>query len=338
MSRTKVQLVSNIVGNVSGGASFTGIVTAAGGFSGSITGTASTASFATTSFGLSGSPNIAIGNLTGVAATFTGNVSIAGTLTYEDVTNVDSVGLITARTGIVVSAGGITVAGVTTVAAGSTSAPSITPTGDSNTGIFFPSADTVCIAEGGTEVVRINSSSNTGIGTNNPTSKLHVVGGDSRFNGVVETVSAATTYMNGSALVVEMDVRNATTYTYTIPTGANIGIVSFKNMPAETGNASGTTITLITTQNSAGTGNTTAATGIGTNCTVIPFSNGAAIAGISTRGLVGSATTVTLSTTASDVDFVSFFVHYTGGTNTAASSYKVYTTKNGGFARGTIGV
>ena len=32
MSRTKVQLVSDIVGNVSGGASFTGIVTAAGGF------------------------------------------------------------------------------------------------------------------------------------------------------------------------------------------------------------------------------------------------------------------------------------------------------------------
>ena len=32
MSQTKVQLVSNIVGNVSGGASFTGIVTAAGGF------------------------------------------------------------------------------------------------------------------------------------------------------------------------------------------------------------------------------------------------------------------------------------------------------------------
>lgn len=97
---TKVQLVSNIVGNVSGGASFTGIVTAAGGFSGSITGTASTASFATTSFGLSGSPDITVGNVVGVAATFTGNVSIAGTLTYEDVTNVDSIGLITARSGI----------------------------------------------------------------------------------------------------------------------------------------------------------------------------------------------------------------------------------------------
>ena len=43
------------------------------------------------------------GNITGTAATFTGNVSIAGTLTYEDVTNVDSVGLITARSGIIVT-------------------------------------------------------------------------------------------------------------------------------------------------------------------------------------------------------------------------------------------
>ena len=54
------------------------------------------------------------GNITGVAATFTGNVSIAGTLTYEDVTNIDSVGLITARTGIKVLAGGINAVGVVT--------------------------------------------------------------------------------------------------------------------------------------------------------------------------------------------------------------------------------
>jgi len=54
------------------------------------------------------------GNITGVAATFTGNVSIAGTLTYEDVTNVDSIGIVTARSGIVVSAGGINATGVIT--------------------------------------------------------------------------------------------------------------------------------------------------------------------------------------------------------------------------------
>jgi hypothetical protein len=55
------------------------------------------------------------GNITGTAATFTGNVSIAGTLTYEDVTNVDSVGLVTARTGVRINTGGLVVtAGVST--------------------------------------------------------------------------------------------------------------------------------------------------------------------------------------------------------------------------------
>ena len=40
-------------------------------------------------------------------ATFTGSIGVAGTLTYEDVTNIDSVGVITARSGIRVGANGI---------------------------------------------------------------------------------------------------------------------------------------------------------------------------------------------------------------------------------------
>ena len=44
----------------------------------------------------------ATGNVSGVDGTFTGNVSIGGTLTYEDVTNIDSVGIVTARQGIFV--------------------------------------------------------------------------------------------------------------------------------------------------------------------------------------------------------------------------------------------
>ena len=51
--------------------------------------------------------------VTGIA-TFQGNVSIAGTLTYEDVTNVDSIGLITARNGIHVTGAGVSVAGIST--------------------------------------------------------------------------------------------------------------------------------------------------------------------------------------------------------------------------------
>lgn len=57
---------------------------------------------------------------------------------------------------------------------GSASAPSITNTGDTNTGMFFPAADTIAFAEGGTESMRLDSSSNVGIGTSSPTEKLAV--------------------------------------------------------------------------------------------------------------------------------------------------------------------
>jgi len=67
----------------------TGVVTATS-FVGNVTGNAT---------GLTGTPDIAVRNITGVAATFT------GVLTYEDVTNIDSVGIITARTGIHVTGG-----------------------------------------------------------------------------------------------------------------------------------------------------------------------------------------------------------------------------------------
>ncbi len=49
-------------------------------------------------------------NVTGVS-TFGGNLTVGGVLTYEDVTNVDSVGVITARTGVVVSSGGLDITG-----------------------------------------------------------------------------------------------------------------------------------------------------------------------------------------------------------------------------------
>ena len=73
----------------------TGVTTSTGGFVGALTGNVS-------------------GNIAGATGSFTGNVSVGGTLTYEDVTNVDSVGLVTARTGVRIVGGGLTVAGVST--------------------------------------------------------------------------------------------------------------------------------------------------------------------------------------------------------------------------------
>jgi hypothetical protein len=92
------------------GAVVTGVATATT-FSGALSGNATSATSATTATtatnaqGLTGTPNITIGNLVGVAATFT------GVLTYEDVTNIDSIGIVTARTGIKVLAGGINIVG-----------------------------------------------------------------------------------------------------------------------------------------------------------------------------------------------------------------------------------
>jgi len=62
-----------------------------------------------------------------------------------------------------------------TVADGSATTPSITNDGDTNTGIFFPAADTIAFAEGGAEVMRIDSSGNVGIGTASPSTPLNIV-------------------------------------------------------------------------------------------------------------------------------------------------------------------
>jgi len=64
-----------------------------------------------------------------------------------------------------------TLTGVVTFDAGTAAAPAITTTGDTNTGIFFPAADTIGFAEGGAEAMRIDSSGNVSVGATSSSSQ-----------------------------------------------------------------------------------------------------------------------------------------------------------------------
>ena len=96
------------------------------------------------------STDLTVGVLTATTASFTGNVSVGGTLTYEDVTNVDSVGLITARNGIEVTDKGVQVGTGATV--------------DS------AAANTLTFLTNGSESLRITSTGDVGIGDAAPNS------------------------------------------------------------------------------------------------------------------------------------------------------------------------
>ena len=195
-----------------------------------------------TAAGLTGTPDVTVGNIVGAAATF------SGVLTYEDVTNVDSVGLITARSGI------------------------------------------------------------------------HVNSGITSIKGAAEKVNAGS-YSGG---ILTLDAATGTVFTHDLQ-GQTVGLVSITNFPVVTNSFH--TVTVIYNQNSAGTGNTTAATGVSTNITLNP----AGASGFNTTGLCGTGTTVTLSTTAEDFDIVTYGIHYNGSGSGAVGNYKVFVTKSGNY-------
>jgi hypothetical protein len=79
-----------------------------------------------------------------------------------------------------------------TTGTGTAAAPAIVPTGDTNTGFFFPAADTIAFSEGGAEVMRITAGGNVGIGTASPTEKLDVNGTINATSLTIGTGAAAT--------------------------------------------------------------------------------------------------------------------------------------------------
>lgn len=70
----------------------------------------------------------------------------------------------------------VTISGTSGLAGvnGSASTPAVQGE-DTNTGMFFPAADTVAVATGGSERMRVDSAGNVGVGTNSPSGRVHAV-------------------------------------------------------------------------------------------------------------------------------------------------------------------
>ena len=157
MSRLRADRLTNKDGTGAptfpNGVNITGVATASGGFSGSFTGDIGGNVTGNVTGDLTGNStgihtgnvtgdltgNVTgnvTGNITGTAATFSGNVSVGGTLTYQDVTDIDSVGMVTARKGIQVLADGVNVVGTVT-------ATTFVGDGSNLTAIASPNGNTI---------------------------------------------------------------------------------------------------------------------------------------------------------------------------------------------------
>jgi hypothetical protein len=124
---------------------------------------------------------------------------------------------------------------------GSASTPAIRGT-DTNTGIFFPAADTIAFAEGGAEVARFDSSGNMLVGTSSAfystsgRGLIEVNGSSTALYGL-KVNNAATGYLACSASVVELATNGAVPLLFTTNGAERMRINSAGNVLAATTSA-----------------------------------------------------------------------------------------------------
>tara|TARA_A100001201_G_scaffold142171_1_gene139616 strand:+ start:54 stop:1829 length:1776 start_codon:yes stop_codon:yes gene_type:complete len=121
----------------------------------------------------------------GDTVSVTGNISVGGTLTYEDVTNIDSVGMITARKGIQVLADGINAVGVMTATTFSGSGANLTNIPSGQLTGALPAIDGSALTG-----IQVGTRDFVGYGTNITAGKPVGLGSDGTVRAIKETGSA----------------------------------------------------------------------------------------------------------------------------------------------------
>ncbi len=296
--------------NFPAGVNATGVVTATtfkgnleGNITGNVTGSAT---------GLSGTPDITVGAISGRdvvvsgACTVVGNFTVDGTQT---IINTDTYDVADKTVGI----GSTTAATDTTASGAGLEIYASSATLNNNKTLLWQSASKAFTLNTGLDV-----------------------------QGVVETVSTGTTSEQtpriADKVCVAFDATNGTVFSHDLANG-DVGIVSLTNFPATKNSL--TTYTVLFTQKSsvgtngsasAGIGNTTGQTGIGTNLTIVPLG----ASGIVTTGLVSAGSTVTLGATSSTTDIITFAVHYNGSGTGAHGNFKTFVTGQVSYKQGNV--
>ena len=176
------------------------------------------------------------GNISATKADYSGNVTIGGTLTYEDVTNIDSVGLVTARTGIEIGArpgvaasisvdGNMIVSGISTFGGDVQVPDKIIHAGDTDTAIRFSGADTITAETGGTKRLEITSDGKyyfTGTGGGSGSRGLEI---DTESVGAADEGVILNARASGTTGKIKLQTNSATAVTVE-GNGGNVNVAS----------------------------------------------------------------------------------------------------------------